>query len=502
MKMRHLRNVPVALFPLGLAVLLISCEPGLTQDPPPPPPGVEVEARGPVHEAFAQPTTSQPTQGPVITKQPPAQIDEVPPDQKPDGDSVLWIPGYWAWNDDTSDFIWVSGCWRVPPPGQRWMPGHWQQVDGGWVWVSGLWTPDGTTEVQYLPPPPPTLEQGPSTPAPDAGSIYAPGCWVYITNAYRWRPGHWIAFRPDWIWVPACYVWTPSGCLFVDGYWDHPLDQRGLLFSPIRFDLRLWAGFGRPFIPQFVVQADFLLGAMFVRLAYRHFYFGDYFEPLYERRGFVAWPDYHPIPRVFDPCFAYYRHLHVGDPRWEPALRALYTGRRSGEIPRPPRTFAKQVEVLKTYSVNKTGGVVIHKDVNLTHVQNATVLAPITRIQTTKITNLAAIGGGKPIPGRDIKLIAVGKEEHEREIKAVTQIRDIGIQRRETEAKLLHQGGIPVLHTDPPKPVKVELPKPLPVIRPVEPVRKVVPERIVPPIHEERPIPKYEPPRPLGPPKK
>jgi hypothetical protein len=242
---------------------------------------------------------------------------------------------------------------------------------------------------------------------------------------------------------------------------------------------------------------------MFVRLGNRHFYFGDYFEPLYERRGFVAWPDYHPIPRLFDPCFAYYRHLHIGDARWEPALRHLYAGRVSGEIPRPPRTLAKQFEVLKTISGSKTENVVIHKDINLTHLQNATVLAPIAKIQTTRITNLAAIGGAKVAPGREIKVLAVTKEEHEREIKSATQIRDIGVQRRETETKIFHQGEIPVLHTDPSRPVKIELPKPLPVIRPVvEPIRKVVPERIVPPMHEERIIPKYEPPRQPLPPKK
>src|SRR5579872_2171564 len=133
------RKLPYILVP---ALLLSTTSVGQSQDPlPPPTPGMEVEARGPVHEAFAQPTTGQPAQGPVITKQPPAPVDEVPPDQKPEGDNVQWIPGYWAWDDDTTDFIWVSGCWRIPPPGQRWMPGHWQEVDSGWIWVSGFWAP-------------------------------------------------------------------------------------------------------------------------------------------------------------------------------------------------------------------------------------------------------------------------------------------------------------------------------------------------------------------------
>ena len=490
-----------ALMPLTLGMVFIACNTGRSQDPPPLPLGVDVQARGPVHEAFAQPDSPQPAQGPVIAKQPPAVIDEIPPDQKPAGDNVLWIPGYWAWDDDSKDFIWVSGCWRVPPPGQRWMPGHWQEVNGGWIWVSGYWSPDGATEVQYLPPPPPTLDQGPSAPAPDANSIYIPGCWIYVDTGYRWRPGHWNPFRLNWVWVPACYIWTPSGCLFVDGYWDHPLDERGFLFSPCRFDLRLWGGYGRPFIPQFIVQTDFLMGAMFVRMENRHFYFGDYFEPAYQKR-FVAWPDYHPVRGAYDPSFAYYRHLHAGDAKWEPALKELYAARLRGDVPRPPRTLTRQIEELRALDANKRGNEVIHKSINLTHTQNMTALTPIAKINTVRVNNLGAIGGGKVAPGREIKILQVNKEEHEREVKAATQLREVATQRRENEAKMLSQGGTPVKHTDPPRPVKVELPKAPPVVHPQERVEKVAPARVVPPMHEERPIPKYEPARPPEPPRK
>src|SRR5205823_1339207 len=133
------------------------------------------------------------------------------------------------------------------------------------------------SEIQYLPSPPPTLDQGPTAPAPDANSIYIPGCWVYQTTRYFWRPGYWVAYQPNWIWMPAFYNWTPSGCIFVDGYWDYPLDQRGLLFAPVRIDPRAFAAARRPFVPQYVVHSDFLLGALFVRQAAPHYYFGDYF---------------------------------------------------------------------------------------------------------------------------------------------------------------------------------------------------------------------------------
>ena len=75
--------------------------------------GVEVLTRGPVHEAFAEPNSYNPTQGFVMPKEAPAVIEEIPPDEKPAGDA-LWIPGYWQWDSERSDFIWISGIWRVP----------------------------------------------------------------------------------------------------------------------------------------------------------------------------------------------------------------------------------------------------------------------------------------------------------------------------------------------------------------------------------------------------
>src|SRR5437016_4275168 len=118
---------------VSLAALLSSAALLLAQDPSAvtatPQDGVEVLARGPVHEAYAGPVdTSRPQATPVVPKQPPAPLDEMPPDQKPAGEGVQWIPGYWGWDDERSDFIWVSGFWRVAPPGRQWMPGHWMAV--------------------------------------------------------------------------------------------------------------------------------------------------------------------------------------------------------------------------------------------------------------------------------------------------------------------------------------------------------------------------------------
>ena len=63
---------------------------------------------------------------------------------KPDED-VLWMPGYWHWDDDRDDFLWVSGIWRTPPPNKRWVAGYWREEEQGAVWVGGFWTESTTT---------------------------------------------------------------------------------------------------------------------------------------------------------------------------------------------------------------------------------------------------------------------------------------------------------------------------------------------------------------------
>src|SRR5262245_9102779 len=120
------------------------------------PNGVEVQARGPIHEAFITPTAEpKPTYG--VPKKPPAPIEEMPPEEKPEGNAV-WIGGYWSWDDDRADFLWVSGCWRVKPEGKDWVAGYWREVSGQHQWVPGFWRTveaQQSSEVTYYPEPPP-----------------------------------------------------------------------------------------------------------------------------------------------------------------------------------------------------------------------------------------------------------------------------------------------------------------------------------------------------------
>ncbi|MBC7819199.1 MAG: hypothetical protein IAG10_20095, partial [Planctomycetaceae bacterium] len=71
--------------------------------------GIEILARGPVHEAFAEPIVFDPKPGLTVPKAIPELVEELPPDQKPVGNNVGWIPGYWNWDEDRDNFVWVSG---------------------------------------------------------------------------------------------------------------------------------------------------------------------------------------------------------------------------------------------------------------------------------------------------------------------------------------------------------------------------------------------------------
>jgi hypothetical protein len=166
---------------------------------------VEVLTSGPIHEAFAEAVALDPEPGMVAPKAPPALIDEIPPEEKPEGD-VQWVPGYWGWDDERNEYIWVSGIWRIPPPGRQWVPGYWTPVDQGYQWISGYWASVKETETEYLPEPPESVEVGPSSNAPSPDYTWIPGCWLWRDGRYAWRPGYWAVMQTDWIWVPDHYI--------------------------------------------------------------------------------------------------------------------------------------------------------------------------------------------------------------------------------------------------------------------------------------------------------
>jgi hypothetical protein len=307
----------------------------------------EALARGPIHEAFAQPVIFDPKPSSVVNKQPPKPIEEMPPDVKPAGDDVQWISGYWAWDEERADFIWVSGLWRNIPAGLEWTPGYWTQVSGGWQWISGYWAKSDVRQIEYLPEPPATVEYGPATESPGIDYIWAPGCWMWQQTRYIWRPGHWIHDYPGWIWCPCQYVYTPRGYVFVDGFWDYSVRRRGVLFAPVFLTASL---FGRPrftYSPSVVIDIDVVVDHLFVAPRYHHYVFGDYYAPTYVTAGIYPWFSFHMSRFGYEPIYAYYhRHYRRSDADWADGLRDKYRFFQTHAQYRPARTFASQASVI------------------------------------------------------------------------------------------------------------------------------------------------------------
>jgi hypothetical protein len=332
-------------------------------------------------------------------------------------------------------------------------------------------------------------------PAPGANACFISGSWIYREGRYRWRPGFWLTHRPGWVWIPAHYFWTPAGFIFVDGYWDRPLEMRGLLFAPVRFARRLLGAPQFAFIPQYTVQPDFLLSALFVRPNLGHYYFGDYFDQRYTQAGFIPWVDYRMSRWSYDPNFSYYRAGFSGAANWERNLRALYQARFRGDVPRPPRTLIQQNEVMQTLAANQTQNVAVNRSFQFTNVQNVSVLAPVSRVRTIQVTHLAGLGGlSAPPPtlvprGAALRLQAIPREQRIQHQQAAVQVHALAQERRKQEAQLL-TAGPPTRITDAPRQVQIPLPQSPQVPRPGGVLPPNVP---VMPKHEDHPIPRHDP---------
>ena len=308
-------------------------------------PDTDVLARGPVHEAFAEMISPDPEPGLIVPKAPPEPIEELPPEWKPEGEDVEWVPGYWFWDDDRGDFVWVSGVWRRVPPGRRWVPGYWQAVTGGHQWTPGFWGAAEESAVTYLETPPESLDTGPSSPAPAEDMFWMPGAWEFHTTAYSWRPGHWHPFRADWTWVSARFIWTPGGYVYIPGYWDYTLTRRGFLFAPVYFSNTVYLRPGFTYRPTFWIGADAMLLHLFVSPVHNHLYFGDYYAMQYRQRRFIPCVDYHVRHRGFASLYVYYEnhYRHHGIDYCQRVRQWHDTYARRVDL-RPPHTYHIQMD--------------------------------------------------------------------------------------------------------------------------------------------------------------
>jgi hypothetical protein len=266
--------------------------------------------QAPLHEAFAEVVTGDYGPNPLVARKPPVSIEEIPPQFKPAGEQVVWIDGYWWWDEQREDFIWISGVYRDAPVGQRWVAGYWHQESDGFRWVNGFWFSEEAEEMVYLPPPPASLEIGPAMPRPSDAHYYLPGQWNFVQERYLWQPGFYTPLLDDLVWVPSCYVWTPAGHIFRPGYWDRPFVNRGVVFAPVHFRRPIFLQAGFQFQPNYLIDTSFgLLPHLFVRPNCRNYYFGNWYGAQFVGLGFQPWAlqnQFRWRANRFDPLFHYY----------------------------------------------------------------------------------------------------------------------------------------------------------------------------------------------------
>ena len=314
-----------------------------SESPPPIPPQEEPQVlnEGPIHEAFAQPVPSNPQAGIVAPNEPPAAIAEKPAAEKPKGAQYVWIPGYWAWDTTRKDYVWVSGCWRVPPANMSWIPGYWNKTPQGWQWVPGFWIPTSrANQIEYLPQPPDVVDVEPVVESSVSYGIWVPSCYYWRDSHYILRAGYWLVPRDNWVWIPSHYVWTPRGYVFVSGYWDHVLTTRGILYAPVYFPRHFHRRPGYSFSLGIVVDIGNLQFSLFSYPRYCHYYFGDFYDDFYVGLGIYPWYECGTRHLWYDPIFTYDRwHYRRTSPQWSDHLRHEYALRRADSSLRPPRTY-------------------------------------------------------------------------------------------------------------------------------------------------------------------
>ncbi len=269
----------------------------------------EIQTRGPIHEAFAEIYQADPQPGLLISKRPPKAIEEAPPTIKLDGKDVVWIPGYWTWDDENQDFLWISGIWRKPPPGMEWAPGYWAEVAGGFRWVSGFWARNGEKIVVRQQPPEARAQQEILDAAPE-DQFWVPGTWQWQNDQYAWSDGYYAPCQSNWVWVPARWKWTPPGYIHLTGYWDYRPTVRAMLFAPVRFQPNVLLRPNLVFTPRVVVDPWIAINHFWIRPYYCHYYFGNYYADNYAQWGFQPYGIYFRTAGNWDPLLSYYQGFY------------------------------------------------------------------------------------------------------------------------------------------------------------------------------------------------
>jgi hypothetical protein len=227
--------------------------------------------------------------------------------------------------------------------------------------------------------------------------------------------------------MPAHYVWTPSGYLFVPGYWDLPVANRGLMFAPIYYPQPVYAQPNFVFTPSISIVGSAVTANLFVQASTNQYLFGNFYAQNFVSVGITPWFSFSFAsgpPVYYDPLFSYYAVINGRqNPRWVATVREQYALRRERVELRPPNTYVEQTRI-------------IERNVNIT--RNVTVVDH--REMAMPLHKLAA----DPVAGRGMRLVKVEAAERQQLREQAAQLHQFREQRFQQErqgARQLAAGG-------------------------------------------------------------
>jgi len=111
----------------------------------------------------------------------------------------------------------------------------------------------------------------------------------------------------------------------------------------VHFARSWWGLFGRPtyrYRPSICIDVANLWDNLFCRPQYGHYYFGDYYDPGYARRGIYPWFERNKAHNWYSPFCAYGEWRHEREqPRWLEGVRRDFDDRRAYKELRPAHTY-------------------------------------------------------------------------------------------------------------------------------------------------------------------
>ena len=113
-----------------------------------------------------------------------------------------------------------------------------------------------------------------------------------------------------------------------------------MVFCPVYYADPYYLGPRYYYTPSVCIETPVLTGYLFCRPAYGHYYFGDYYDPIYVQVGIYPWYMVHERGFGYEPLFVYDRWYYGRrDPGWAWACTATTnSGWRTSTPGRPTPT--------------------------------------------------------------------------------------------------------------------------------------------------------------------